>query len=92
MSGINWFFAKIFAAFFLDFKCIMLLIIGSYQKTTVMLSMKLKHDVKWTEYIGKMSANRQILMFSETRFNILFRIARARYSDILDGHRDRKED
>ena len=70
----------------------MLLIIESYQKTTVMLSMKLKHDVKWTEYIGKMSVDRQILMFSEIRFNILFRIARARYSDILDGHRHRKED
>ena len=69
----------------------MLQIIGSYQKTTVMLSMKLKHDVKWTEYIGKMSVDRQILMFSETRFNILFRIARARYSDILDGHRITKK-
>ena len=70
----------------------MLLIIGSYQKTTVILSMKLKHDVKWTEYIGKTSVDRQILMFSEIRFNILFRIARARYSDILDGHEHRKED
>ena len=48
--------------------------------------------VKWTEYIGKMSVDRQILMFSEIRFNILFRIARARYSDILDGHEHRKED
>ena len=30
-----------------------------------MLSMKLKHDVKWTEYVGKMSVDRQTLMFSE---------------------------
>ena len=70
----------------------MLLIIGSYQKTIVMLSMKLKHDVKWTEYVGKMSVYGQILMFSEIRFNILSCIARARYSDILDGHEHRKED
>ena len=64
----------------------LLIIVRSYQKTTVMLSMKLKHDVKWTEHIGKMSVDRQILIFSETRFNILFCIARARYSDILNGH------
>ena len=69
----------------------MLLIIGSCQKTTVILSTILKH-VKWTEYIGKMSVDRQILMLSEIRFNILFRTAGVRYSDILDGHEHRKED
>ena len=68
------------------------MLLTSYQKTTVMLSMKLKHDVKWTEYVDKMSVYRQILMFSEIRFNILFCIARARCSDILDGHEHRKED
>ena len=73
--------------FYQDFRCILV----KFQMYNAP-SMKLKHDVKSTEYIGKMSVDRQVLMSSETRFDIVFRIARARYSDTLGGHRDRKED
>ena len=73
--------------FYQDFRCILVKFqmygarnnTQKLQKTTVMPSMKLNDANYWTEY-------RLISMFSETRFNILFRNASARYSDVLIGH------